>query len=69
MIIPPHTPFYGYSILIGYEATGVARATFKRFDIDYGAGTRHYTLVVPISLAVCATPTTQEQCKPEFSST
>lgn len=58
---------FGYSIVVGIMGTGVKRATIKQFDIDYDVDGHHYTLVVPITVAVCAPPTTGDNCHPEYA--
>ncbi len=65
--MPPSPGGDGYAIIVGLKSTGVARATIKQFDIDYETAGQQQTLVVQVTFAVCAPPTTQDQCQPEYN--
>ena len=64
-VVPPHTSGTGYAVVIGYAGTGVPRATIRHFEVDYEAGGKRYSVSYPLSEAVCARPTTGDNCAPE----
>ena len=65
--VPPSPEGNGYAIVVGFTATGVARATIKQFAIDYIVNGKEYTVTDPTTVSVCAPPMTSEKCQPEYA--
>lgn len=65
--IPPSTGGPGYAVVVGYQGTGIARATITGFAVDYMANGKRYTVTNPTTVAVCPPPATGTTCKPEIT--